>query len=136
MVGPSVRIKMRRQIVGESGEPIGSHSQRNSIDPNLASLVDPVKLQHNTFASGCCRERELFSVPTDSGGQISSVPSGRCIFAERTFDAPVVGKVQRSPAAVLEIRRLRTLRVAFEESPLAVEICLSLRGRSGNGFGK
>ena len=82
---------MRRQVIGKGNEPIRPHSQGCSIDPDLASLVDPVELQHNAFASRGGRECELLPVPTNAGGQVSSGTRGWSVFAERTFDAPVMG---------------------------------------------
>ena len=113
---------MRRQVIGEGNEPIRAHPHGRSVDPDFASLVYPIELQENTFPPRGGGKSELFPIPSDACGQVSYGTRAWSVFAERTFDAPVMRKVERSPAVVFKVRRLRALRIPLEELPLIVEI--------------
>ncbi len=131
LVRLACRRKMRSKVIGEAAETIRPHAERHSVDPHLAALIYAVELQDHALVARRNGQSESFSVPANAGGQICTGTLGGRILCERTLDAPVMRKIQLSPARIVERWLLRALRISLKEFPLAVKVCSPLRRRIG-----
>jgi len=94
-----------------------------SIYPDIAAQINAVKLYPHPFALTGLLPFQRPPVPTDTCGQISAIPSGRALFIECTFDAPVVGYIQHAPFVVAVLDGLSAGYITEVKTPIEIKRC-------------
>ena len=75
-----------------------------SVDEYFRVHVNPFEIEGGFGMSAIRSKVECLAVPTDAGGVIPSIVTGRIVCFRTAFDAPVMGQVQRAPMVVVEVR--------------------------------
>src|SRR5262245_13418367 len=95
-------IQMISHVVAETDVAVGALAERVAIDPDFAVGHDAVELDADALGLVLGGKREMFAIPTDAPGQISTGAAGRGILIKRSFDAPIVRNIELSPSGVIE----------------------------------
>ena len=93
---------MLREIADKADVTIRSSGEMKAIDPHIAVRHDTVKFDIDPVAGAPGRNDQMFAIPSGAGGKKSPSAAGPIRLRERTFDAPVMRKIQLAPTVIIE----------------------------------
>ena len=117
----AAKIQVRGDVVIKTDVAVRPLSEVSPVNPDFAVLVDAVEFNDYFFLPVSPGDFEMFPVPAGARGKVGG-SHGTGPFAERTFDAPVVGQIQVSPFGIVEIRLFRPMFITLKKFPVKIEI--------------
>ena len=116
---------MRREVIEKRNIPVRTFAQPLAVDPHIAILIDAVELDRELLVfvgvGVGIGQVEALAIPANASRQICAAKTGRLFLPKRSFDTPVVGKVQGTPIRVRKLRHLRTREIASTKLPAKVK---------------
>src|SRR5450432_196334 len=111
----AAELDARRDVEAEAHIAIRMLPDVRAVDIDIGVAHHTVELDENSAPSSARRQREMFPVPADSGGQIATAPSRGSILIERALDAPVMGHTERTPTGICEAGLIGARRITLVE---------------------
>jgi hypothetical protein len=108
---------MGSELVGKGNISVRTQAKILSIYPDFAVLIYAVKFKQNSLVPIHLGQLESLPVPPHTGRQIAAWPARWFLLAIGPFDAPVVWKIDVSPASIFKARPLCAWRVSLQEFP-------------------
>src|SRR6185437_13727104 len=107
-----------------------------AVDPDGGVRPRAIEFNRDLLPPGGFRKREGFAVP--AGAKAAERAFVRVqLRIKRTVDRPVVGQTKRRPMRIVEGGLLSSIGLAFEETPVRVEVDAAfagnLHGAGGSG---
>src|ERR1700721_3857797 len=116
---------MRGEVIEKRNIPVRTFAQPLAIDPHIAILIDAVELDRELLVFvgvGVGIEQvEALAIPANASRQICAAKTGRLFLAKRSFDTPIVGKVQGSPTRIRKLRHLCAREIASTKLPASTK---------------
>lgn len=109
------------EVVAETHVSVRTLSERVTIDPHLAAGHHSIEFHPDPLIGKLLGNRERFPVPSDPRRQPGAGAGGGGLLIEVSFDAPVVGDVQFSPARRVKGGGFRPCRIAGVKRPVRIE---------------
>ena len=114
------------EVEGELRVAVGVGAELMPVDPYRGIHVHAVEVDADALARKLLAHGEALAVPTDTAQLVTAL--GLALLRVLLIDAVVVGQIHVLPSGVVELGRLRPLRIAQVELPVLVK-ALDARGR-------
>src|SRR6267142_4266572 len=112
---------MSRDVIGEADVPVGSPSDADAVDPDVAVHVDAIELEPCFATARWGGQGEGPAIPADACGEVADATGARGVLTGDSFHTPVVGHIERPPRVIIERSFLGATRVAQGEPPGRVD---------------
>jgi hypothetical protein len=110
------------KLIAEGNVSIRPDAEVFTVNPDLAILINPVKIDEHFPVPLGFRYSEVLAVPSDTAGETSPLRTGRMFCTEVSLDTPVVRQVEKPPFTVNELGILAVLDVSQVEPPIPAEV--------------
>src|ERR1700728_2936394 len=117
----AAEVDMRGEVIEKRNVTIRTVAQRLAVDPHLAILVDAIELEGELFVLVRFGHAKALAVPANSSRQIATTRTGGFSLVERSFDTPVVGKIEELPRRARKVGGARVGKPPAEEPPAKIK---------------
>ena len=111
-------LEIRGQLIHKGDVAVGAPAQQMAVQVHLAAVVNSFEIYEVLL--GAIIDSKVLAVPAYASGKISGA-AGK-IRTHQTFDGPVVGQVDTSPAGVVIVCKRHFGRVGEAEFPAGIEL--------------